>query len=642
MKIRWDVLTLSSFLLFMLTSCDSANGPGNDAPVANAGQNQTVMLAVTVELDGSSSSDPDGDDLTFTWTMTTRPTGSTAELSDETTAEPSFLTDTPGIYVIQLTVSDGEKEDTDDVTVTAQPMRELTESITSATTLTAINPAAGEADYLVNMVLDVDAALTIAPGVVIVFGEGAGFDVNAGGSLTAIGTVSDSIFFRGAEGTPGFWYGLFFDSNATANQLAYVTVSDGGYGDYADVYISASGRASVINSTLRGSSTQGIYVEGILAACTANLFVDNTGVPISVESGHLGALDESNDFSNTGGAAYVSCRGGTVSTAQIWEKLNVPVRFSGSTSLEAGVEIKPGAEYQFTAARYFDVGEDAYLKALGTTTEHIVFRGVNATAGFWQGIYINSNDVVNQLLYTDVSDGGYNDYADLYLTGTSRVMISNSSFTNSSTNGVYAEEGAIISTWSGNTVSGNTACPVSVAAAQVASLTAGSILQGNIIDRVEIRGGAVTSAGTWAKQDVPYRVIANVWMEAAVTVSAGAAFLFNAHTGLDVTATGSLYAVGTTVDSIRFEGTSNTPGYWYGITIGSNNVNNVLTYAVIANGGYYDYANVYVYGTARVNVSNSLLRDSSTHGIYGENGAQVTTSGNTYARCPSGGLYIEP
>jgi PKD domain len=79
----------------------------NSRPTAKAGANQSVMVGTTVHLDGSQSSDPDGDALHFQWTFTARPTGSTAQLSDPTAVQPTFVVDRPGTYTVQLIVNDG-------------------------------------------------------------------------------------------------------------------------------------------------------------------------------------------------------------------------------------------------------------------------------------------------------------------------------------------------------------------------------------------------------------------------------------------------------------------------------------------------------------------------------------------------------
>jgi len=80
----------------------------NVAPVANAGVAQNVVAGSVVTLDGSASSDANGDTLTYTWTLTSKPAGSTAVLSSTTSAKPTFTADVVGTYVASLTVSDGK------------------------------------------------------------------------------------------------------------------------------------------------------------------------------------------------------------------------------------------------------------------------------------------------------------------------------------------------------------------------------------------------------------------------------------------------------------------------------------------------------------------------------------------------------
>jgi hypothetical protein len=80
----------------------------NTAPVANAGSTQSVAAAAAVTLDGTGSTDADSDTLSYKWVMTTRPTGSTAELSSATASKPTFTADVAGVYVFTLVVNDGK------------------------------------------------------------------------------------------------------------------------------------------------------------------------------------------------------------------------------------------------------------------------------------------------------------------------------------------------------------------------------------------------------------------------------------------------------------------------------------------------------------------------------------------------------
>src|SRR5215831_15123022 len=84
----------------------------NSPPVANAGPNQTVVAGATVHLDGSTSSDVDGDPLTFRWAITTTPAGSLAALSDPAAVQPTFMADRVGTYTVQLIVNDGTFDST--------------------------------------------------------------------------------------------------------------------------------------------------------------------------------------------------------------------------------------------------------------------------------------------------------------------------------------------------------------------------------------------------------------------------------------------------------------------------------------------------------------------------------------------------
>lgn len=77
----------------------------NRAPIAHAGPDQTVNEGTSVTLDGTASSDPDGNTLTYLWTA---PSG--INLSSATTAQPTFVAPevaTNTAYTFTLVVNDG-------------------------------------------------------------------------------------------------------------------------------------------------------------------------------------------------------------------------------------------------------------------------------------------------------------------------------------------------------------------------------------------------------------------------------------------------------------------------------------------------------------------------------------------------------
>ncbi|MCE2856585.1 MAG: PKD domain-containing protein [Comamonadaceae bacterium] len=79
----------------------------NVAPVADAGANQSVITGSEVTLNGTASTDANGDELTYKWVLSV-PTGSTAVLSSDTVAQPTFTADVSGTYVAGLSVNDGK------------------------------------------------------------------------------------------------------------------------------------------------------------------------------------------------------------------------------------------------------------------------------------------------------------------------------------------------------------------------------------------------------------------------------------------------------------------------------------------------------------------------------------------------------
>jgi hypothetical protein len=95
----------------------TATGPANQAPEADAGRDRSVATGDSVALDGSASSDPDGDMLTYAWSLVGQPDGSTVVLSDADVARPTLPTDVDGMYTVQLTVSDGELESAPDTVI---------------------------------------------------------------------------------------------------------------------------------------------------------------------------------------------------------------------------------------------------------------------------------------------------------------------------------------------------------------------------------------------------------------------------------------------------------------------------------------------------------------------------------------------
>jgi fibronectin type 3 domain-containing protein len=100
----------------------------NSAPTANAGVDQDANRGSPVQLNGSGSSDPDGNPLTYAWTQLS---GTTVSLSSATAANPTFTASAVGTLVFQLVVNDGTVSSTAD-TVTIRVLFQNTAPIADA------------------------------------------------------------------------------------------------------------------------------------------------------------------------------------------------------------------------------------------------------------------------------------------------------------------------------------------------------------------------------------------------------------------------------------------------------------------------------------------------------------------------------
>ena len=157
-----SLLAVMSFAVLLGACGGGGGGPrdnANTAPVASAGAAQSVTINAVVTLDGSMSSDVDGDALSYAWTLTGKPAGSTVALANATSAKATFTADVAGVYTATLVVNDGKPNgssaSTVSITATAvnvagpgQFMNAVHLKTISAAEVTAALALAGDAAFL--------------------------------------------------------------------------------------------------------------------------------------------------------------------------------------------------------------------------------------------------------------------------------------------------------------------------------------------------------------------------------------------------------------------------------------------------------------------------------------------------------------
>jgi len=324
--------------------------------------------------------------------------------------------------------------------------------------------------------VDTEAVLTINPGTILSFGSDNGMYVR--GALKAIGTgitdpigstttqddlnsntIAKPILFTGEEKTPGYWKGIWFSgSNNVKNELSYVTVEYGGGSNYYGNIEVAGSRLKISDSTFRYSQKDGFYIDG---DSTIDKFervtsTNNEKSAGKIKANILEAIDSASTFSNNT-QNYLNVNGGTVTRSVTWHKLSSPAFFS------SGVTIEPEASVTVEAGAVMHFGQDnglyirGILNSIGTATNPIIFTGGQETSGYWKGLWFSdSNNVDNEIAYTNISYGGGSNYEGIIEITSSRVNIHDNIIANSAKYGITLNDSIVnddIAT--SNTFSGN-------------------------------------------------------------------------------------------------------------------------------------------------------------------------------------------
>ena len=177
----------------------------NSLPVAKAGANQNVVVGTSVTLDGTASTDANGDTLVYKWSLLYKPTGSLASLASASSSKPTFTADTAGTFVVSLIVNDGQA---DSATVSSTTV--IAEALNAAVAPTA-NPGASQ-NVLVGAVVSMDGSASKDPD---------------GGTLTFKWTLIGKPVGSAATLTNSSYPNPKFTADLAGNYVLSLVVNDG-------------------------------------------------------------------------------------------------------------------------------------------------------------------------------------------------------------------------------------------------------------------------------------------------------------------------------------------------------------------------------------------------------------------------------
>lgn len=106
---------------------------------------------------------------------------------------------------------------------------------------------------------------TIEPGVTMFIGSAQNMDISTETTLIANGTIDAPITIRGLEDEPGYWNGIYYNSQKAQSVMNYVNISGGGYNDNwsnrFNLQISNDARLTITNCVISNSQYYGIELD---------------------------------------------------------------------------------------------------------------------------------------------------------------------------------------------------------------------------------------------------------------------------------------------------------------------------------------------------------------------------------------------
>ena len=529
----------------------------------------------------------------------------------------------------------------------------------SINTETVLKNGIAAVDYKIaaNCVVDITAALTIEPGVVIEFEENAGLGVYDQGSIKVIGTEASPITLKGAEDVTGYWRGIHIETNSFNNIFEHATIENAGSNyvyccNEKTTILLKDGQLKLSDVTINKGAGYGLTVRK-----NATLR-DFSNVSISNNEDYLASLDlaraaeiPEQNLKGTGNTKpYIFITGSSLAEQiTLWQQ-SVPFLFEGEVfNIQEGLTIEKGVEIVMEQGAGIGVFDDGWLAIKGSSDNPVVFRGEQSTKGYWRGIHVETNSLNNDINYLQLSDAGSNYVyccniiASMFFKD-GKAQVKNSTISNGKGYGVATGSNFIFNNlgFTGNTITTHDNYPVYVSVMQAGDIGAGTAdYSGNQNDYIAIYNSDLNdgNTSTLSNANVPYLIENNIVLDinnGQLALEAGVELVMSENAGIGVYDDGSFNATGTSGNNITIRGEQDIQGYWRGIYIETNNPSNQVIFSNISNAGsnYVYCCNekaAFYLKSGQLTVENCAITKTDGCAIFTGNTATLNESGNSFS-----------
>lgn len=654
----------------------------NNQSIAPDNNNNVVNVGNTFQLSGANSSDPEDDDLTYSWEVTSAPSNSTPTLANEETVTLDFVADLAGEYTIALTVDDGEgNQNTAEVTIEAEVSPVIIDAdVIEDTTWENIYEESELPDYRIVGSIDIDAFLTIDPGVKIIVDEDVNIFVSKNGTIVSNGESANHVEFTSSNIDGGIlWKGIEIVSTSSQNAFNFTDFSYagrseyGGFSNFVDVEatlaIRDEGKYSLTNCSISNSGGYGIYMRyGEIVNFENNDFSDNTFAGIGLNIDQAVKIDATSTFENNQHAVeiYGSTFDATGEPSLASLDAGNPYYVSGDLDITSLLNVDEGAKFEMAEDVNIKISNGGVLSAIGTANNKIEFTTANLNAGLlWKGFEFISGDSRNELTHCIISYAGNSEYgsfsnfvdveAAIAMHSDAKLSLTNTEISNSGGYGLYSRYGEFVE-FSSNSFVDNSYDHLGLPSNQVQNVDEATTFSGGDEYAVEVyNGGGLTQESTWVNLNgnARYNVVGEITVEAGLTINPGAEIDLNEDVDIDVRDGGYLIANGTADNIILFT-SSNEAGQiaWGGINIYTNDARNSLDFVTINLAGGQETTDLDNFvdektavagnNNARLSLTNSTISNSEGYGVYFQgtiNDIEAGTENNTFTNNANGNVY---
>ncbi|EOZ93630.1 hypothetical protein A33Q_3576 [Indibacter alkaliphilus LW1] len=452
---KFLTILLISMLFFSCEDEDEVRPDSLNVAVAN---DFDTMFGVTVELDGSRTSDASGAPITYSWEAVSFPGDhfAPASLEDANSPIAKFTPLQVGEFVFRLTASTEFESQSANLMVRVDAeIVEVGGVLSGVTETWGRTTPEGMPDYRITSVVSMrESQITVLPGVEIEMTEGVGINVEANSFFNLEGTEEEPIIIQGRENTKGYWGSIRWVSGSSENRMIHVHVSDGGRNrnnDRGMITFGNNGRLHMENCKLSNAANAGLELGIVTSRSNLNLthiandYKENVR-PVLAKADYYHFFDSESDY--TGNEQdIIDSRSSFTSTPSgdlVWQKLNVPY-VSGGFGVDADLVIEAGAIIKVEGGNDLIRVVNGTLKVEGTEDDPVIFEGMESGAGAWQGIYVTSSGG-NSISHAVIRDTG----SSPLTTGASRAAVFVRSGTLSIDNILFADGlGYAYGTWGG-------------------------------------------------------------------------------------------------------------------------------------------------------------------------------------------------